>query len=444
MFAPPRIAVVVGGLLAAARVAAAPLTPAAFPLERHQLPNGLTVWTHEDHTVPSVTLWQWYRVGSRHERAGRTGLSHFLEHMMFNGSAHLGPREFDTLLESHGGSSNAFTDREFTSYYEDVPAPQLDVILALDADRMAGLALLPDQIAREREVIKEERRTRTENDIDGQLDEALWRTAFPTTPAGWPVLGSMADIDALTRDDLAAYFARHYAPNSCVLVLTGDFDTADAMVRIARHFGAIPAVTRDADSIAVEPPQEHERRVRVTYGGDAASLLLGYRVPGARHPDVPVLQIVSMILGGSSSARLSEALVRQRGVALDTDASYEVHLDETLFEISVGLAPGVRVSRGLAAIDSTIARLAAEGPTPREVKTAAAQLALGLLRSLSTNNGAGEQIGYADLLHGDARHLYDAIPRWDAVSAEDVRRIVRTYLVPAHRTVAELVPEAPR
>lgn len=423
---------------------AATLTPDAFPIARHVLPNGLVVLTHEDHTVPSITLWQWYRVGSRNEHPGITGISHFLEHMMFNGSSHVAPREFDARLESHGGSSNAFTDRDYTSYYEDIGADQLDVLLQLDADRMAGLSLLPEQIAREREIVKEERRSRTENDVDGQLDEALWRVAFRIAPVGRPVLGSMADIDRLTRDDLATYFAAHYGPDDCVLVLTGDFDTADALQHITTAFGALPARGAARDSVAVEPPQTAERRVRIAYPGDAATVVLGYRVPGARHADAAALEMLAAILGGASTSRLSQWMVRERGVALEADARYEAHLDETLFQISAGLADGVSAARGIAAIDSVLARLVHDGPTTREMQTAAAQLSLGLVQSLTTNNSAGEQIGFAEIVRGDYRYLYEAMPRWASVSGDAVRRAARRYLVPAQRTVAELVPETRR
>ncbi len=416
------------------------LTPGTFPIERHVLANGLVVLTHEDHTVPSLTLWQWYRTGARHERPGITGISHFLEHMMFNGSSHVAPREFDIQLESHGGSSNAFTDRDYTCYYEDISASQLDVILQLDADRMSGLSLLPAQIAREREVIKEERRSRIDNDAQGQVDEALWRTAFTVAPAHWPVLGSMADIDRIGRPQLAAHFASHYGPNACILVLTGAFDTADALRRIDTAFGRLPARPLAPDTVASEPPQTRERHVRVPYAGDAGAVVLGYRAPDARDADAPALAMLATILGGTPTARLPLALVHERGLALEASANFELHLDPGLFQISLGLSPGVTATRAIAATDTLVALLVDEGPSDGELRTAAAQLALGLLQSLTTNNAAGEQIAFAEHVQGDYRALYAAIPQWYAVSAADVQRVARQILAPARRTVATLAP----
>lgn len=438
------IACVIAGttMCSIAHAAAVALTPATFPIERHVLPNGLVVLTHEDHAVPSLTLWQWYRTGSRLEHPGITGISHFLEHMMFNGSPHVAPREFDAQLESHGGSANAFTERDYTSYYEDISPSQLDVILQLDADRMSGLSLLPEQIAKERAIVQEERRGRVDNDADGQLDEKLWETAFTVAPSRWPVLGSMADITRLTRDDMETYFADHYGPNNCILVLTGAFDTAEALRHIERAFGHVPSRPLAAETVVGEPPQARERHVHVRYPGDAVSVRLGYRAPSARDADAPAAEMLAAILGGTSAARLPQVLVRNRGLALDAGADFDGHLDPSLFEITLGLAPHVSAARGVAAVDSVVTQLTRQGPTPRELRTAAAQLALGLLQSLTTNNAAGEQIARAEHIGGDFHRLYDAIPRWNAVTAEDVRRVACEILVPAHRTVAELVPAA--
>src|SRR6266545_6378896 len=202
---------------AAPAAGAAILTADRFKVERHVLPNGLVILTHEDHSVPAVSFWQWYRVGSRNEAPGITGISHFFEHMMFNGSKHVPPKEYDRILESNGGYSNAFTDRDMTAYYEEVAADRLDTVLLLDSDRMAALSLLPEQLKSEIEVVKEERRLRTENDIAGLLDEQLYATAFVASPYRWPVLGWMGDLNRIRRGEMVDYFRTHYAPNNCIL-----------------------------------------------------------------------------------------------------------------------------------------------------------------------------------------------------------------------------------
>jgi len=212
----------------AARKAKAVKTAAAVPLsapvsalpqiavERHVLDNGLVVLLQPDHSVPTVTFWQWYKVGSRNEGPGITGISHFFEHMMFNGSKNVPPKEYDRIIESAGGFSNAFTDRDMTAYYEDIASDGLDVLLRLDSDRMAALSLLPEQLKSEIEVVKEERRSSTDNDIPGLLDEQLWSTAFVASPYHWPVVGWMGDLNRITREDCVNYFRIHYAPNNCI------------------------------------------------------------------------------------------------------------------------------------------------------------------------------------------------------------------------------------
>src|SRR5207249_48854 len=188
------------------------LTPATLKVERHTLKNGLVVLTHEDHSVPACTFWQWYKVGSRDERPGITGISHYFEHMMFNGSKNVPPKEYDKILESNGGYSNAFTDRDMTAYYEDIASDRLEVVFRLDSDRMAALSLLPEQLKSELEVVKEERRLRTDNDIAGLLDEQLYAGAFVASPYHWPVVGWMGDLNHITRDEMIEYFRIHSAP----------------------------------------------------------------------------------------------------------------------------------------------------------------------------------------------------------------------------------------
>src|SRR6266545_160279 len=226
---------------AAPAAGAAILTADRFKVERHVLPNGLVILTHEDHSVPALTLWQWYRVGSRNESPGITGISHFFEHMMFNGSKNVPPKQYDRILESNGGYSNAFTDRDMTAYYEEIVSDRLDTLLFVDSDRMAALSLLPEQLKSEIEVVKEERRFRIDNDIPGMLDEQLYAVALNASPYRWPVIGWMGDLLRITREDMVEYFRTHYAPDNCILVLTGDFDTKDALGRIRSVFGPIQA-----------------------------------------------------------------------------------------------------------------------------------------------------------------------------------------------------------
>src|SRR5437763_7197151 len=215
------------------------LDPRDFPVEEHELPNGLQIRLLQERSLPVATLYSFFRVGSRNERPGITGISHLFEHMMFNGSKKYGPEQFDRRLESAGGSSNAYTSNDLTAYYEDFASDALPLVLDLEADRMASLTIDDTSLAREREVVKEERRFRTDNDIDGMLDEAMGALAFQAHPYRWPVIGWMSDIEAITRQDCEAYFRSWYAPDNCSLVLVGDFEPDAAMREIERLYGGI-------------------------------------------------------------------------------------------------------------------------------------------------------------------------------------------------------------
>src|SRR6202165_3481188 len=218
-----------------------PLDPKDFPVEERSLPNGLQIRFLRDPSLPVATLYSFFRVGSRNERPGITGISHLFEHMMFNGSKKYGPKEFDRRLEAAGGTSNAYTSNDVTAYYEDFASEALPLVLDLEADRMASLIIDDSSLAREREVVKEERRFRTDNDIDGMMDEALGALTFLAHPYRWPVIGWMSDIEAISREDCERYFRAYYAPNNCTLVLVGDFEAAAAMREIERLYGSIPA-----------------------------------------------------------------------------------------------------------------------------------------------------------------------------------------------------------
>jgi len=426
----------------AAPAAAAPaLDPATFKVERHVLPNGLVVLTHEDHSVPTIAFWQWYKVGSRNERPGITGLSHFFEHMMFNDSRNVAPKEYDRILESNGGTSNAFTDRDETAYYEELSSDHLDVALRLDSDRMADLSLLPEQLKSEIEVVKEERRFRVDNDINGMLDEALWATAWWASNYRWPVLGWMKDLERIPRDEMVSYFRTYYAPNDCILVLVGDFTTADALVKIEKAFGSIPAQPAAAPPVNSEPEQRGERRIEVRYPAETETFLAGWKAPGVTSDDVYVLDVISSILSDGESSRLHQSLVYEKQLALDVSTSFQTRLEPGLFECSVQMKPGRSEREGEGAVDSVLAAFVANGPTERELAKAKNQLEAGFVRALKTNNGVGQELAYYEHVFGDYRKMFGTIDHYRAVTAADCRRVAKEIFDPRRRTVAVLVPE---
>jgi predicted Zn-dependent peptidase len=421
--------------------AASGLTAATFKVERHVLDNGLVVLLREDHSVPTVTFWQWYKVGSRNERPGITGISHYFEHMMFNGSRNVPPKEYDRIIESNGGLSNAFTDRDMTGYYEDIASDRLEVLLKLDSDRMTELTLDPKVLESEIGVVKEERRLRTDNDIFGMLDEQLWAVAFNASPYRWPVVGWMGDLDSMEREDLVEYFRTYYAPNNCVLALVGDFDSKSALAQIRQYFNGIPRQTPPEAPVNSEPPQRGERRVNVHYPAQNETFLIGYKAPPAGTKDRDALEVLSLILGRGESSRLHQSLVYEKQIALFSGVQYQTMIDSTLFMVYAQMQPGMPASEGLAAVDEVIARIQKEGPTARELEKAKNLAEADFVTGLKTNNGVGQQLAFHEHVYGNYQEMFGAIGRARAVTAADCQRVARLYFDPLRRTVARLVPE---
>lgn len=416
------------------------LSPATYPVERYTLDNGLTVILHEDHTVPVVCFWQWYKVGSRNERQGITGLSHFFEHMMFNGSKNVPPKEYDRQLESRGAYSNAFTSRDMTAYYEEGGKDALDKMLELDADRMRELLMLPELLKSEVEVVREERRFRTDNSVPGLLDEALYSTAFQASPYGWPVVGWMKDLERITRDEMLEYFRTYYAPNNCILVLVGDFQPAEAKARIAHYFGSIPRQAPPAPPVNSEPEQKGERRIEVRYPAETVAFNVGYKAPGIASNDHWALDVLSQVLSGGESSRLHQALVYDQQIALSASASYNAGLEPGLFEFYVEMKPGKSLADGEKALYAELERLSTEGPTERELQKARNQAESGFIGLLKTNNGAGRTLGYFEHISGDYQKMFTAIDGYRSVTADDCRRVAKQVFDAQRRTVSFLTP----
>jgi len=421
--------------------AAAPvLSQANYRIDRYTLDNGLTVILHEDHTVPAVCFWQWYKVGSRNERQGITGLSHFFEHMMFNGSKNVPPKEYDKRLESCGAYSNAFTSHDMTAYYEEGGKESFETMLQLDSDRMRELSLLPDKLKSEIEVVREERRFRTDNSVPGLLDEALYSTAFEASPYHWPVVGWMKDLERITRDEMVAYFRTYYAPNNCILLLIGDFDPKDAKAKIAQYFASIPKQTPPAPPVNSEPDQNGEKLAYVRYPSETVSIDVGYKAPSVKSDDIWTLDILSNILSGGESSRLHQALVYDQQIALSASASFRAGLEPGLFEFYVEMKPGHTAEEAQKALYAEIQRLASDGPTERELQKARNQSEASFIEALKTNNGAGQALGYFEHVHGDYKDFFTAIDHYRGVTAADCKRVAQQVFDANHRTASILVP----
>jgi len=416
-----------------------------FDMAVDKLDNGLEVRVIEDHTVPAITYFTFFRVGSRNERPGRTGISHLFEHMMFNGARKYGPGEFDRALEGRGGVSNAFTAEDVTGYYESFPSDALELVVDMEADRMAALRITADSLDKERGVVKEERRLRVDNDNQGAALELLNGIAYLAHPYGWPVAGWMQDLDAITVDDCLAYFRVHYAPNNATIFIAGDVTPERAFGLVRKAFAGIPAQPLPDPVIADEPPQEGERRAVLRKAAQFPMLALAWHVPGAAagDTDTDVLDLIETLLGGGESSRLQRVLVRDKQLASWIGLSNLYRVDPSLFMVMAEARPGVATGDLESALIAEIDRLAQEGPTARELEKARNVRTMTLLRSLKTSSGKAEQAGLHEIYFGASSRLFDAPKRLAAVTAESITRVARRVFRPENRTVVTLLPEEP-
>jgi predicted Zn-dependent peptidase len=410
-------------------------------VRRHELDNGLKILTLEDHTLPVASFYIYYMVGSRNEQAGLSGISHFFEHMMFNGAKKYGPKEFDRVLETNGGYSNAYTSNDRTVYYEDFPSDKLDVILDLESDRMAYLAFDPDMLESERGVVKEERGFAVDNWLPGKMEEALFATAFVAHPYHWPVIGWMSDIENYRREDCLDYFRTYYAPNNATVIIVGDIDTKKAVRLMEDYFGGIEPGPEPTTVMSREPEQEGERRVQITRPAQNEQFMAGYHVPSLESPDVFPLDVAQVILTEGESSRLYKKLIYEEQVALSANSDFTWKLDPTLYYFHVEMKPGVEASTGEDMLYEVLDQMKQEPVTEDELQKAKNILEAGFLRSLKTNNGRADRIGYYETAFGGYEAMFTVLEKYKAVKAEDVRRVIDAYFTKKNKTVVTLIPE---
>jgi zinc protease len=413
-------------------------------IRAHTLSNGLRVRVLPERSAPTVSYYTFFQVGSRNERLGVTGISHLFEHMMFNGAAKYGPKEFDRVLEARGGHSNAYTSNDVTAYYEDFAGEALDTVVDLESDRMRSLRLTADSLEQEREVVKEERRLRTENSVFGLMEEQLEALVFLAHPYRWPVIGWMEDIQRITRDDCEAFFRTYYAPNNAAIYAVGDLDPDETLRLVERAYGDIPAGPRPAPVPQGEPPQRGERRARVRYPAQAPALLAGWRGPAARSPDSAALDVLQVCLAVGESSRLRRRMVQELELAVSISISWGWRIDPGVFLAFAELAPGVQVEKAEEVLWEVLASAATKGVTAAETRRAQALLRSSVLHELATHHGVAHALGQAEALLGDWREAGRALEHYAAVGPRDVKRVAAEYLDPARRSVVVLEPEVRR
>jgi len=431
------------GLLVAPLVGLACPWAAAQEVLEATLDNGLRVLLQEDHRSPVASFQVWYRVGSRDERVGLTGLSHYLEHMMFKGTPTYGPRVLSKLVEAVGGQDNAFTSRDVTAYHVSVAADQLDLVLELEADRMRHLLLDPREVEAERKVVMEERRTRTEDDPVGALAELFNTVAFVAHPYRLPTIGFAQDIERLTAGDLRVWYDAYYRPNNAIVAVVGDFRATEILAKIRTRFEGIPRGP-DPPRVAVAEPEQHgERRVWLRKEAQLPVVFAGYPAPNYRSDDAHALEVLSTVLSGGRTSRLYRRLVYEERLALEAGGDYSrLTLDPDTFTFYVTVLPERTVEEAERALTAEVERLRTELVSEEELQRAKNQVEAAYLFSQDSVSNRSASLARHELL-GSWR-LRDAyLPGVRAVTREDVRRVAERHLVAERRTTAILVPVPP-
>jgi zinc protease len=410
------------------------------PVQEHMTPNGMKVLVVEDPSIPNVAMYTWFHVGSRNEHEGITGISHFFEHMMFNGAKKYGPGKFDDVLALAGGDNNAYTSNDVTVYQDWFPAPALETVFDLEADRIQYLALEPAMVKTEREVVYSERRSSVDNNNSGILEEQLTAAAFTAAPYHWPVVGWPTDIESWTQADLKAYFAMGYSPSNATMVVVGGVKAADVFRLADKYIGPIPVHAPPPPVRTREPVQLGERRVYVNKFAQAPLLDIGYHAVQAKSPDYWAFQMIDNLLSTGESSRFYKSLVDGQQLAVYAGSEMEPKLDPGLFKIYAQPRQGVPAEKLEQAIYAEMYRLAAAGPSPEELQKAKNQETANYYRSLRSIAERAQQVGEAEVIFGDYHLLAGVEQKINAITAADIQRVMKQYLKPANRTVAILIP----
>jgi zinc protease len=405
-----------------------------------RLPNGIEVRLLPNNTVPTCSLYTFFRVGARNERPGITGISHLFEHMMFNGAKKYGPGQFDQVLESNGGSSNAYTSNDLTVYYDDFMSEALETVLDLESDRMRSLSVTPKKLENERRVVMEERRMRVDNEVSGMMDEELSSLVYKAHPYRWPVIGWMKDIERITREECLDYFRTFYAPNNATLYLSGDFEPRRALALISRAYRGIEAGPPLPQVVDAEPPQKGERRAEVHHPAQAPSLVLAWRGPAASHSETLALDVLQYALSVGQSSRLTKSLVFQRELAVSVSVDWTWRIDPGTFVIGLELKPGADPAATVAGLLEELDRVIKDGLTDRELTRAVNNLSAHLMRELATNNGRAHALGTYEMMLGSWREGLKLASRYGSITAAEVQAAAAKYLTPQGRSIVTLVP----
>lgn len=414
-----------------------------FQIKTHTLKNGMKIIVEEDHSIPNVALYIFYRIGSRNERPGTTGLSHFFEHMMFNGAKKYGPKQFDRVMEAAGGSNNAYTSNDLTVYQDWFPRTALDLIFDLEADRIRDLSFDPKVIESERGVVASERRSSVDANNFGIMFEQLYAAAFTAHPYQWPVVGWMVDIENWKMEDLKRHFEMGYSPSNATMVVSGDISLEEIVKLAEKYIEPIPSHDPPAKVTTKEPEQLGQRRITVRKFAQLPILMMGYHVPETASPDYYPLQVLQTILFSGQSSRMYQRLVDKDQLALFVSGGTRPTFDPTLFTLSAQPKAGIAPEQVEKAIYEEFDKVKTAAVADHELEKAKNILLANFYRQMKTISGKANTLGSYEVFFGDYRKLFTAADDYSKVSKDDVQRVARKYFTEKNRTVATLIPEKP-
>jgi zinc protease len=415
-------------------------------IRRHRLHNGLTLISLLDPAAPVVSYQTWFGVGSRHEEPGRTGMAHLFEHLMFNQTTTLAAGDFDRLIEQTGGDSNAATWVDWTYYRDTVPARDLALCVRLEADRMHNLVLEDGPLEAEREVVANERLQRVDDDVDGFLDEELYRLAFTRHPYRWPTIGWMDDIRGLAKPDVIRFYRTFYAPNNATVVVVGQFEPAELLALIEERYGrlaaaALPGGGRSGAAVEVEPTQTAERRASFVKPTAAPRLHMGWRAAAQGETDWAALSVAAALLASGSSSRLHRRLVIERELCSALGCDVAPFRDPGLFRLSLNLTRDASLAEVEGEIDSAIEALAAGRIEEHELAKVKNIVETDFWAELDTCDGRAEALGHYQTVLGDFRMLFEIAARLARVTIADVADVAGRYLSRERRCLLMVEPE---
>jgi zinc protease len=428
--------------MTAAIALGAAVRPPKLQYQTMTLPNGLRVILSEDHSTPIVHVQLWYHVGSKNEPPGRTGFAHLFEHMMFKGSKNVAPEEHTSQIVRIGGRANAYTTEDETVFWETFPQQYLPMVLWMEADRMATLRIDEAVFRREREVVKEERRMRVENQPYGRLNEILYDRAFAVHPYKHPTIGSMADLEAASIENVRAFHDTFYVPENAVVVIVGDFDMANTRDLVTQYFGRVPKAARPVPrEIPKEPVQTRERRSVVEEAWPLPAVIVAYHVTSDGHPDSYPLHITSKILSDGQSARIPRELIYNKSIAVSAFGSGNITEDPNLFYAVAILQPGQKPETAEQALIAEFEKLKREPVSANELQRAKNQFARDYILGRESNQEKAMHLAHAAVIHNDITTADGEFDIFSNVSVADVQRVAQRYFTESNRVVVYIMPK---